>query len=79
MEKSEVRKLWFRQNRVVELVIRQFWLISVSKQSCRAGYTSILAYFYISSKNYLTKQIMASKYRFVKSKNAFIVKLPNLA
>ena len=49
MEKFEVRKLWFRQNRVVELVIRKFWRISISKQSCRAGYTSILAYFCIKT------------------------------
>ena len=54
-------------------------IVLQAKQKCRAGYTSILAYFYISNKNDLTKQIMASKCRFMKSKNAFIIKLPNLA
>jgi hypothetical protein len=62
MEKSKVRKLWFRRNRGVELVIRHF-----------------LWYFYTSNKNYLTKHIMASKCKFMKNKNAFIVKLRNLA
>jgi len=50
-----------------------------TKQRYRAGYTSTVAYFYISSKHYLTKQITASKCRFMKSKNAFVVKLPNVA
>jgi len=50
-----------------------------AKQRFTAGYTTILAYFYISNQNYLTKQIMASKCGFMKSKNAFIVKLPNSA